>query len=148
MSYTSFAYVDTPSNYIGYTDGASRTTWNLSSIALAIYSPIDELVSLHGICLGRTTNNITEYSAAIELLSDVISFGIRHLIIRLDSQLIVLHLNYIYSVRTSTMLRMFLHVHLLEREFDYIEYQYIPRHLNTLADVLANYVLNQHLQHL
>lgn len=63
----------------------------------------------------------------------------------MDSQLIVLHLNHVYSIRSSTMLRIFLQVRLLKREFNYIEYQHIPRHLNTLTDTLANYVLNQHL---
>ena len=62
-------------------------------MAWVIYSPTDELVSVHGVILGQTTNNIAEYSAVIELLYDAISFGIRRLIIRLDSQLIILHLN-------------------------------------------------------
>lgn len=40
-------------------------------------------------------------------------------------------------------------VHLLERSFDYIEYQHIPRHLNTYTDTLVvNLVLDRHLQHL
>jgi len=111
-----------PQTYIGFADGTSRSTHNLSSVAWVIYSPTDEFVSIHGICLGRTTNNIAEYSATIELLSDAISFGICRLIIRLDSQLIVLHLNGVYSVRSAAMLRMFLWVCLLGREFDYIEY--------------------------
>ena len=134
--------------YIGFADGASRSTQNLSSTTWVIYSPSDELVSIHGICLGQTTNNIAKYSAIIELLSDAITFGIQCLIVRLDSQLIVLHLNSVYSVRSPTMLRMFLRVRLLERQFDYIKYQHIPRYLNTLTDALANHVLNRHLQHL
>ena len=44
------------------------------------------------------------------------------------------------------MLRMFLQVCLLEMQFDYIEYQHIPRYLNTLTDALVNHVLNRHLQ--
>ena len=43
------------------------------------------------------------------------------------------------------MLRIVLWVHLLEMKFDYIEYQHIPRNLNTLTDALANYMLNLHL---
>lgn len=43
----------------------------------------------------------------IKLLSDAISFGIRQLIVRLDSQLIVLNLNGVYSIRSASMLRMF-----------------------------------------
>ena len=87
-------------------------------------------------------NNIAESSAMIELLSDAISFGIHRLIVRLDSQLIVLHLNGVYSVRSASMLRMFSQVRLLEREFDYIKYQHFLRSLNILIDAFTNYVLN------
>jgi hypothetical protein len=62
--------------YIGFVDGASRSTQNLASVAWEIYAPTDELISLHGIFLGRATNNIVEYSVVIELLTDAISFGI------------------------------------------------------------------------
>jgi len=115
-----------PETYIGYVDGTSHSTQNFSSATWFIYAPSDELVSIHGICLGPTTKNIVEYSAVVELLSDAISFGIRHFIVKLDSQLIVLNLNSVYTVRSPSMLRMFLRVRLLERKFDYIEYQHLP----------------------
>jgi hypothetical protein len=75
---------------IDFVDGASCSTQNLMSVAWEIYAPTNELINLHGICLGHATNNIVEYSAVIELLTDAISVGIRHLIVRLDSQLVVL----------------------------------------------------------
>ena len=71
--------------YVGFADGASRSTRNLASAAWAIYAPTNELISLRGVCLGRATNNIAEYSAVIELLVDAISLGIRRLVVRLDS---------------------------------------------------------------
>ena len=74
----------------------------------------------------------------IELLSESISFGIRSLIVRLDSKLILLQLNRVYAIRNPVLLRLFFRVHLLEREFDYIEYKHIPRYLNTLADEIAS----------
>jgi ribonuclease HI len=134
--------------YIGFADGASRSTRNLASAAWAIYAPTNELISLRGICLGRATNNIAEYSAVVELLVDAISLGIRYLVVRLDSQLVVLQLSNVYSIRSPTLLRIYLRIRLLERHFDYIEYQHIPRSLNTLTDALANYVLDRHLNHL
>jgi ribonuclease HI len=84
--------------YIVFADGASRNTQNLASAAWAIYAPMDELISLHNVFLGCATNNIVEYNAIIELLTNAISFGIRHIIVRLDSQLVVLHLSNIYSI--------------------------------------------------
>jgi ribonuclease HI len=134
--------------YIGFADGASRSTRNLASAAWAIYAPTNELISLRGVCLGRATNNIAEYSAVIELLVDAISLGIRRLVVRLDSQLVVLQLSNVYSIRSPTLLRVYLRIRLLERHFDHIEYQHIPRSLNTLTDALANYVLDRHLNNL
>ena len=64
---------------------------------------------------------------------DVIFLGIRELVVKLDSQLVVLQLNGKYSDRNPQFLRMYLRVHILERNFDYITYQHIPRHMNTLA---------------
>ena len=64
------------SPHIGFADGACHSTQNLSSTAWAIYDPHGELIDLQGICLGRTTNNITEYSPIIELLSEAIALEI------------------------------------------------------------------------
>jgi hypothetical protein len=84
----------------------------------------------------------------VELLVDAISLGIRHLVTLLDSQMVVLQLSNVYSIRSPTLLRVYLRIRLLERHFDHIEYQHIPRCLNTLTDALANYVLDRHLNHL
>jgi ribonuclease HI len=134
--------------YIGFADGANHSTQNLASAAWEIYAPTNELVSLRGVCLGRATNNIAEYSTVIELLVDAISLGIHHLVVQLDSQLVVLQLSNVYTIRSPTLLRVYLRIHLLERYFDYIEYKHIPICLNTLTDALANYVLDRHLNHL
>jgi hypothetical protein len=67
--------------YVDFADGASCSTHNLASVAWEIYMPIDELISLHGICRRHATNNIEEYSAVIELLSESISLGIRCLVV-------------------------------------------------------------------
>ena len=71
--------------YVNFTDGAFRSTRNLSSAAWVIYDPNLKLVDLQGICLGRTTNNIVEYNAVIELLSESITLDIRELVLNLDS---------------------------------------------------------------
>jgi ribonuclease HI len=68
-------------SYIVFTDGASRSTQNLASVAWAIYVPTNELISLQCVCLGRATNNVTEYNTAIKLLTDVISLGIQQMVV-------------------------------------------------------------------
>jgi hypothetical protein len=84
--------------YVVFDDGASHSTQNLAFAAWEIYAPMNELISLHGVFLGRVTNNIVEYNVVIDLLTDAISFGIYHIILRLDSQLVVLQLSNVYSI--------------------------------------------------
>jgi ribonuclease HI len=67
--------------HIGFADGASHSTQNLSSATWAIYAPTNELITLRGVCLGHATNNIAEYSVVIELLIDAISLCICHLVV-------------------------------------------------------------------
>ena len=136
------------SHYIGFADGACRSTWNPSSAAWVLYDPNDELINLQGIFLGWTTNNTAGYSAVIELLSESVSLGIRDLVVKLDLQLVVLQLNCHYLVRNPCILRFYLRIRLLERHFYFITYPHIPRNLNTLTDALANFVLDRHLHHL
>ena len=71
-------------------------------------------LSLGGVCLRPSSNNVVEYSAVIELLRDSISHGVLSLEVHLDSELVVSQLNGLYHVRDSTLLRRFLHVRLLE----------------------------------
>ena len=56
-------------------------------------------------------------------------------------------LNGLYHVRDPTLLRRFLCVRLLERQFDSITYIHIPKNDNQVADSYANYVLDWHLSH-
>jgi hypothetical protein len=66
----------------------------------------------------------------------------------LDSQFVVLQLSNVYTIQSPTLLWVYLRIRLLKCYFDYIEYQHIPRCLNTLIDALDNYVLDRHLNHL
>jgi ribonuclease HI len=54
-----------------------------------IFTPFGPLMSSGGIFLGEETNNVVEYSAVIELLCDALSYGISHLRVYLDAQLVM-----------------------------------------------------------
>ena len=76
-------------NYVIFVDGACRSTRKLSSAARAPFSPDGELINLEGIFLGRTTKNIVEYIAVIDVLFEIY-LEIIDLIVKLDSQIVVL----------------------------------------------------------
>ena len=133
--------------YLGFTDIASHHTQNLDSVSLVVYLPEGLLVSSSGVCLGPSTNNVSEYSIVIELLCEAILHGIHSLEVHLDSQLVVCHLNGNYHVRNPTLLRRFLRVRLLEWQFYFITYHHIPRSFNYVSDAYANFILDWHLSH-
>ena len=112
-----------------------------------IYTPTGQVLSLGGVCLWPSSNNVAEYSVVIELLWDSISLGVLSLEVRLDSQLVVSQLNGLYRIRDPTLLRIFLHVRLLEWKFENITYIHVSRIFNQVADSYANCVLDWHLFH-
>lgn len=77
-------------HYFGFSYRPCRSTQNLSFAAWVLYDPSGNIISLQGVFLGRTTSNIVEYSAVIELSSEEVSLDIRDLVVKLDSQLILL----------------------------------------------------------
>jgi ribonuclease HI len=100
--------------FVGYVEGASRHTRRFSSASWVIFTSQGQLLSSGGICLGDTTNNVTEYSTVIELLRDALSLGISHLQVYLDTQLVVSQLNWLYRVHDPNLHQRFLRVCLLE----------------------------------
>ena len=128
-------------DFYGFTDGACYHTLNLASAAWVIYSSAEDLVSSRAVCIGPATNDISKYEAVIGLLAEATSQDVCNLVVLMDSQLVVRHLNHVYTIRNSVLLYCFWRVRLLYRSFETITYRHIPREHNVVADSLANYIL-------
>ena len=102
-----------------------------------LYTPTGQVLSSGGVCLRPSSNNVAEYSAVIELLLDAISHGVLSLEVRLDSKLVVLQLKGLYHARDPTLLRRFLRVRLLERQFENITYIHVSIIFNQVAESYA-----------
>ena len=133
--------------FYDFADGACHHTLNIASTALVLYSPVEDLVSLGVVCIGPTTNNIAEYRAVIGILTEAASQEVRNLVVLIDSQLVVCHLNHVYTIRNPVLLCLFRRVRLLERSFETITYRHIPREHNVVAESLSNYILDWHISH-
>ena len=133
--------------FYGFANGACHHTLNLVSAAWVLYSLAEDLVSSGAVCIGPATNNIIEYEAVIGLLTEATSEDVRDLVVLMDSQLVVCHLNHVYTIRNPVLLCLFRRVRLLERSFETITYRHIPRKHNVVADSLANYILDWHISH-
>ena len=78
-------------------------------------------------------------------MTNASALGVRSLVVRLDSKLIISQLTSHYTVLHLVLYQKYLRVCFLERSFDVISYEHIPRMLNSLADSLANDILDWHL---
>ena len=128
--------------FYGFADGACRHTLNLASIAWFLYSIDHDLINSGAVCTGPVTKNIAKYHAVIGLLTGAASQDIYDLVMFMYSQLVVRHLNHIYTIKNLVLLQLFQRVWLLERSFEYITYRHIHRSYNTVADSLVNYILD------
>ena len=93
--------------FYDFADGCFHHTLNLTSAAWVLYSLAKYLVSSGAICIGPTTNNIFEYQAVIGLLTEVASQDVHNLVVLMDSQLMVCHLNHVYTIRNPMLLCLF-----------------------------------------
>ena len=137
----------TSCRYIGFADGASKWSPNLASTAWVIYSLSHELIHINGICVGIVTNNLAEYDGVTGLLATALQLGIRHLDVFLDSQLLVSQLNNYYRVHDPYLFRKFRRTKYMVRTFESITFTHVSRNLNSIADQMANEILEWNIHH-
>jgi ribonuclease HI len=85
----------------------------------------------------KATNNMAEYKALIFGLSVALSLGIRQLLVKGDSQLIIKQVRGECSCNEPKLAAYLLHVRKLEKDFTALELQHVPRANNLVADDLS-----------
>jgi ribonuclease HI len=85
----------------------------------------------------KATNNMAEYEALIFGLSVALSLGIRQLLVKGDSQLIIKKVRGECSCNEPRLAAYLLHVRKLEKDFTALELQHNPRADNSAADDLS-----------
>ena len=122
-----------------FTDGASRGNPGESGIGVIVRDDLGRMVlSLNGY-IGKTTNNVAEYTALLILLQHVEKNGCTKLVVHSDSELMVRQINGEYKVRDEGLKKLYRKtLRLLERKSFAFELKYIPREQNRDADRLAN----------
>ena len=133
--------------FYGFADGTCHHTLNIALATWVLYSPAYDLVSSGVVCIGPATKDIDKYQAVIGLLTKVSSQDVCNLVVLMDSQLVVCHLNHVYTIRNPMLLRLFRRVCFLERSFETVTYRHIPSEHNAVSDSLENHILDWHIAH-
>jgi ribonuclease HI len=90
------------------------------------------------VCLEfKATNNMAEYEALIFSLSTALSLGVRQLLVKGDSQLIIKQTRAECSCNEPRLAAYLLHVKKLEKDFAALELQHVPRANNSTTDDLS-----------
>lgn len=133
-----------PSRARGWIDGASRG--NPGEAGFGVVFELDGSVSEIGGFLGRTTNNVAEYSALLAALTFARKQGVRDLELYSDSQLLVRQFEGSYRVKAPHLVPLFLKVTELRREVPGLRLHHVPRAQNAKADGLANRAIDERLK--
>ena len=127
-----------PGHLIVACDGASRGNPGPAGIGVEITTADGTVVAEIARGIGETTNNVAEYTAAIEGLARAEELGARSVTLRSDSQLLINQLTGRYRVKSEHLQPLHRRARSLAAGFERITFEHVPREQNTAADALAN----------
>jgi ribonuclease HI len=107
-------------------------------VGVHITTPDGETVEEIARGIGVATNNVAEYTAAIDGLGRAAELGATDVLLRSDSRLLIEQLKGNFRIKHPTLQRMHAEVRSIAKGFRSIEYRHVPRERNKEADRLAN----------
>jgi len=120
-----------------YCDGASRGNPGPAGTGMVLAAPDGREVLAWGESIGRATNNVAEYRAAIAGLRKALELGVRRIRLLSDSELLVRQLQGRYRVRHANLQPLHRQATELLGRFDGWEAVRVARDENRRADALA-----------
>jgi ribonuclease HI len=133
------------SKYLIYTDGGSRGNPGVAGCGAVITDSNKQILKKVSKSLGVATNNEAEYQAVIlglETLKKLLGaakLAGAEIEIRLDSQLVASQLSGAYQIKEEKLFPFFIKIWNLQvKDLPKVQFTYIPREQNSLADGLAN----------
>jgi ribonuclease HI len=122
-----------------FTDGASRGNPGDSGIGVILKDGEGHVLTSVSGYIGKTTNNVAEYTALLTCFKLVLKRECRNLIVHSDSELLVRQMQGKYKVKEPRLKLMVAQARtILETAPFQVEYHHITRELNKEADRLAN----------
>jgi ribonuclease HI len=129
-----------------YSDGASRGNPGISAAAFIILDDDGNVLRRHAKYLGVRTNNQAEYEALVSALNAAAQITNQVVTCKLDSELVVKHLNGEYRVKDPKLRNLWLEVQRLKRKFRKVTFTQTARTNRYIqeTDSAANRVLDLH----
>ena len=126
-----------PYDCVIHTDGGSRGNPGPAAYAYVIertgHDDVEEKCYL-----GRTTNNIAEYTGLVKALEHAQELGARRLQVHSDSELMVKQMRGEYKVKNEGLRPLYQHASRLVDGFDAVDFRHVRREFNKRADRLCN----------
>lgn len=125
-------------------DGGARGNPGPAAIGVLIRDD-DNILEMHGERIGKTTNNVAEYTALIRALEIASKHTKEELTCILDSELIVKQLLGEYRVKNPALLDLFKKVQRLQENFKKIKYVHARRsnEYQQMVDSILNMELDR-----
>jgi ribonuclease HI len=124
--------------WTAHVDGAARGNPGPAGIGVVIADAGGTVVKELGEPLGRTTNNVAEYTAMIRALEEARSLGCARIRVYTDSELMAHQLNGKYAVKAAHLIPLYQRARTLLAQFEQAAVTHVRRELNRRADALSN----------
>jgi len=131
-----------PEKIIAYIDGGSRGNPGPAAAAFVLNDTSGKQLQAKGFVLGRTTNNVAEYTGLIKALEAAGQTGAEKLTVFSDSELLVRQINGQYKVKSELIRPLFQQAVNLLRQFKDWKVTHVLREKNKQADALVNQALD------
>jgi phosphoribosylglycinamide formyltransferase-1 len=125
-----------------YTDGGSRGNPGPAAAGFVLTDTMGAQLQAKAFFLGKTTNNVAEYTAIIKALEAAKGLGGKKVTVFSDSELLVRQLNGQYKVKSEQVRPLYKQATALINEFESCKVRHIAREKNKEADKLVNQALN------
>jgi ribonuclease HI len=119
-------------------DGAARGNPGPAGIGVVVQKPDGRVLARLSNGIGIATNNVAEYTAAIDGLQHAVGIGARSITLRSDSKLLIEQLSGRWRVKNPTLIRLHQEAKKLLGRFQSVSLEHVPREYNREADRLAN----------
>ena len=116
-------------------DGSARK--KKAGAGVVLINPNGEQVKYMVVLDFEATNNMAEYEALIFGLTVALSLGVRQLLVKGDSQLVIKQVREECSCNNPQLVAYPIHMRRLEKDFEALELQHVPREGNSAAYALS-----------